>query len=141
MRVRFPSPALTAPAQVGGTLSCFYRHFYHVRSGRRARCVPDGFGVLPVFLVLLVFASAKSLSMPAAIFWSRSRVACRYMSAARELEWPIRSISSLRLAPCAELVGSGLPTMLNGLARRPADDGIFPRCCAFSFFLPHHACV
>jgi len=29
--------------------------------------------------LLFVFVSAKSLPMPAAIFWSRSRVACRYI--------------------------------------------------------------
>ena len=33
--------------------------------------------------LLFVFASAKSLPMPAAIFWSRSRVACRYISVRR----------------------------------------------------------
>ena len=76
MRVRFPSPALMVSPQVSGILHFFSRYFYDARSGLRARSVPDGFGVLPVFLVPAFLASVKSLPVPAAIFWSRSRVAC-----------------------------------------------------------------
>jgi hypothetical protein len=37
--------------------------------------VPDGFGVLPVFLVLAFLASVKTLPIPAAIFYAVVRVA------------------------------------------------------------------
>ncbi len=73
MRVRFPSSALMTPLQVSGILRFFSRHFYEACLGRRARCVPDRFGSVPVVLVLVFLASAKSLPMPAAIFWARLR--------------------------------------------------------------------
>jgi hypothetical protein len=49
------------PPQVSGILHFFSRYFYDARSGLRARSVPDGFGVLPVFLVPAFLASVKSL--------------------------------------------------------------------------------
>jgi hypothetical protein len=39
------------PPQFNGILRYFSRHFYEALSGRRARCVPDRFGMLPVLLV------------------------------------------------------------------------------------------
>ena len=94
MRVRFPSSALLIPRLVSRTFRWFSRYYYDARLGRRARCVPDRLASVPVFLVLVLLASANSLPMPAAIFWSRSPLVAAWSPPSRTHElaanghWP-----------------------------------------------------
>jgi hypothetical protein len=69
MRVRFPSSALAFSCWSAALFDEFPGVSQDERLVRRARCVPDRFGSVPVLPVFL--ASAKSLPMPAAIFRSR----------------------------------------------------------------------
>ena len=64
---------------------------------RRARCVPVGRAAGPVGLA--VRPACTSRSRLAAISSWRSSDECRYTSASRVLAWPMRAISSRRLAP------------------------------------------
>ena len=77
MRVRFPSPALSVPAQVMGMIIGFLKNLHEARFRPRARCVPDGSSLpAPPSVVALRRACRSSLPMPAAIASSRSWVAC-----------------------------------------------------------------
>jgi hypothetical protein len=86
--LRFPSLAQTPKHRVKAAVGAGLIQDQETSARRRARCVPDG------GRWACCFAAASESPRAAAIASSRSREACWYISAARELEWPIRSISS-----------------------------------------------